>query len=139
LRPPSHILIMERRDFLLTGCRACAALLAVPVLASLESCATSRPLALEPAEGSSTLDVPLSAFATSTTVHVPTKRLTDPLLVVKEPDGTYRALVLKCPHKGGPVLLKGQELECAWHGSLFSLDGAVMKGPANSGLKTFPA
>ncbi len=133
-----HDPTMQRREFLLTGSRACAALLAVPAIASLEGCASSKALALDPAEGSSILDVPLSAFEKNGSARIATKRLEDPLLVVKEADGTYRALLLKCPHKGGPIERKGDGFECPWHHSTFDASGNVTKGPAKTGLKSFP-
>jgi hypothetical protein len=113
------------------------ALLAVPAIASLEGCAPSRALTLEPAEGTNTIDVPLSSFAKSNTVNVTTKRLTDPLLVVKSRRQLSRAAA-EVPAQGrtGQPQRRNAAMRLARQ-PLFA-DGAVTKGPANSGLKTFP-
>ncbi|MCB0791398.1 MAG: Rieske (2Fe-2S) protein [Flavobacteriales bacterium] len=130
---------MERRDFLLTGCRACVALAAIPALAALESCGSAKAITAEPAPGSNLLNIPLSDLAEQNAVRVNTKELGSDLLVVKEADGSYKALLLKCTHKGGPLKQEGQVLHCSWHGSEFDLEGKVTNGPATSPLKTFPA
>ena len=94
---------------------------------------------LEPPEGSNTLDVPTSNFAKSSYVVVKTKKVGDDLLVAKQPDGSYKALVKRCTHKGGPLSVDGSDLKCSWHGSRFSMSGAVVNGPAAAPLKTYPA
>lgn len=129
---------MQRRDFLLTGCKACGLLLALPAIGSLEGCASTKTLSLEPAAGSSTIDVPLSAFAEKNVVPVHTSKLADELLVVKLPSGEYRALLKKCTHKGGPLSLEGDGLKCGWHDSRFDLEGKPVSGPAKAALKSYP-
>ncbi|MFZ1688671.1 MAG: Rieske (2Fe-2S) protein [Flavobacteriales bacterium] len=130
---------MDRRKFILDSCRACAALAAIPAIATLEGCGGAKALMLEPPEGSNTLDVPTSNFAKSSYVVVKTKKVGDDLLVAKQPDGSYKALVKRCTHKGGPLSVDGSDLKCSWHGSRFSMSGAVVNGPAAAPLKTYPA
>jgi cytochrome b6-f complex iron-sulfur subunit len=52
------------------------------------------------------------------------------------------AVSLQCTHQGCTVALPtspGGQLFCPCHGSLFTLEGAVVRGPATSRLKTFAA
>ncbi|MEO8068809.1 MAG: Rieske (2Fe-2S) protein [Flavobacteriales bacterium] len=130
---------MDRRKFLLDSCRACAVMAAVPALAALESCGGAKALAIEPAAGSNTIDVPLSTFGNATYAVVKTQRVGDDLLIAKQADGSYKALVKRCTHKGGPLSVDGADLKCSWHGSRFSMAGTVVTGPASTPLKTYPA
>jgi nitrite reductase/ring-hydroxylating ferredoxin subunit len=123
---------MDRRNFLLNACQACAALALVPAIASLEGCATAKGTV---ADGM--LTVPLGSLKGDTTL-VKTKGLADNLLLVKRADGSYTALVLNCPHKHGPVKEEGAQLVCEWHGSRFDLEGKVLNGPAKADLKHYP-
>ena len=130
---------MDRRKFILDSCRACAALAAVPAIAALESCGGAKTLAIEPAAGSNIIDVPLSQFGSATYTVVKSKKVGDDLIIAKQPDGSYKALVKRCTHKGGPVNVDGADLKCSWHGSRFSMSGTVVNGPAAAPLKSYPA
>lgn len=64
-----------------------------------------------------------------------------PLLVVREADGTVRALADRCSHMAGP-LSRGKIVDgcvrCPWHGSVFRLsDGWNVGGPATSPQPVF--
>lgn len=85
------------------------------------------------------LDIPLSALDASGRTVVKAKGVDDKLLVVQRGDGSFIALALNCPHKNGPLKEKDGQLVCAWHGSAFSLEGELLKGPSRQGLKRFPA
>ncbi|MBV6406164.1 MAG: Rieske (2Fe-2S) protein [Flavobacteriales bacterium] len=130
---------MDRRHFLLAGCKACAALAAVPALASLESCSTGKSAAGSTALAveNGVLSVPVASLSNGVGM-ISAKGLDDKLYISKGADGTYKALVLHCPHKGGPVKPSGDKLICNWHGSVFDMDGKVTKGPAQEGLKVYP-
>ena len=45
---------------------------------------------------------------------------------------------MRCTHKGAELNQKGEELICPSHGSIFDMEGNVIKAPANKGLKSFP-
>lgn len=128
---------MERRDFLLNSCRACLGLLAVPAIASMESCSSSKGMG-GMTEANGTITLPIADIADKPGVTLHPKSIADPLLVAKQPDGSYVALVLKCPHKGGPLSVVGDQLDCDWHHSAFDMQGNVVKGPAKSGLTKYP-
>ncbi|MFZ0829655.1 MAG: Rieske 2Fe-2S domain-containing protein [Thermoplasmata archaeon] len=58
-------------------------------------------------------------------------------------DGELRAIVARCPHRGGPLEkgpVTGRTVTCPWHGSQFDLDtGQVVRGPAVTPVKSFAA
>jgi Rieske Fe-S protein len=45
-------------------------------------------------------------------------------------DGRITAFSLVCTHLGCTISLDGDKFACPCHGSVFSLDGSVIKGPA---------
>ncbi len=63
-----------------------------------------------------------------------------PILLVRDGD-TIHAVQNWCTHAGGPLNegdLAGDEVQCPWHGSRFSLrDGRPLQGPASMPLRTF--
>ncbi|WP_326544296.1 aromatic ring-hydroxylating oxygenase subunit alpha [Pseudorhodoferax sp.] len=66
--------------------------------------------------------------------HVATTIAGVPLLVLRQPDGTLRALHNVCRHRGGP-LVRGsgralRSLRCLYHGWTYGLDGALKSVPA---------
>jgi len=60
------------------------------------------------------------------------------VVLIRESTGV-RALQAECPHAGYVVITNGgPELLCPAHNSLFSVkNGAVLRGPANSALKSY--
>ena len=59
-----------------------------------------------------------------------------PVVVVQPAQGDIKAFSAVCPHQGCLVSsVEANEILCPCHGSLFSAqDGAVLAGPASSGL-----
>ena len=58
-------------------------------------------------------------------------------IVTRTGDSTVRAFSAICPHQGCAVTPKSGKLVCPCHGSEFAPDtGAVLEGPARSGLTT---
>ena len=57
-------------------------------------------------------------------------------------EGTFYAIDNTCTHRGGPLgegELKGDTVECPWHGAHFNVKtGAVTVPPAPSGVRSFP-
>ncbi len=59
----------------------------------------------------------------------------DSFLVVKQ-GNQYRALSNKCTHAGCKISNRqGDHLVCACHGSVYSITGQVLKGPATHSLQ----
>jgi nitrite reductase/ring-hydroxylating ferredoxin subunit len=63
------------------------------------------------------------------------------LLLIRDSDGSVRALTPHCTHKRHPLVYnpKTRTVECHGHGSRFSLDGKAVKGPARDPLRRFGA
>jgi len=125
---------MKRRDFILRSCQACAALAIIPA-ATLASCSGAKGLALTATNGM--VQVPVAQLDVSGNTMVKAKGAPDNFMVIKNTDGTYEAIGLKCPHKGGPVKMKGGQLVCSWHGSAFDTTGHVIKGPSKDDLPRY--
>jgi len=57
-------------------------------------------------------------------------------------DGRLCATHATCPHRQGPLhegTLDGSTVTCPWHGSQFDVcTGAVVRGPAQDPLETYP-
>lgn len=58
-------------------------------------------------------------------------------LLVAHTGGKLYALTAVCPHRKGTLAVKNGEFGCPRHGSLFSVDGKVVKGPAKKPLARF--
>jgi cytochrome b6-f complex iron-sulfur subunit len=55
------------------------------------------------------------------------------VFVVRDASGLY-ALTARCPHQGFTTRIEGTLFVCPRHGSQFSLEGAVLTGPATQPL-----
>lgn len=131
---------MDRRSFLHTGCLACAAGFIAPAL--LTSCASGRSI-VATLEGED-LTLPVSDFIDTKGrprpyVIATHEKLAQPIAVFHAEDGGYRALLMRCTHKGVELRVTGDRLECSAHGSVFASTGAVLEGPASSPLRVLPA
>lgn len=54
-----------------------------------------------------------------------------------EPDA-FAAVLLRCTHRGCTVQPAGDRLECPCHGSRYTTNGEVIKGPASRNLRPYP-
>ncbi len=63
----------------------------------------------------------------------------DTLIVVRTGDTTFEVTSAICTHKRCLVNWNGTVLRCPCHLSQFSLDGAVLNGPASTPLKAYVA
>lgn len=123
-----------RRAFIKSSCLHCAAILGAGLL--LESCGSSLPIFKTQAQNRQ-LRVPLQEFAPEKSmVVVRAKELEHDILVVKKEDH-YNALYLQCTHEGVGLSPTGKKIVCTAHGSVFDLDGNVLKEPALKPLKKF--
>ncbi|MGE4266750.1 MAG: ubiquinol-cytochrome c reductase iron-sulfur subunit [Deferribacterales bacterium] len=61
----------------------------------------------------------------------------DKQTAVMKLNGGITAMSLTCTHLGCTVALDGDKFACPCHGSVFSLDGEVIKGPAVKRLTVF--
>ena len=63
-----------------------------------------------------------------------------PILVVRLPDGEFRAVVAVCTHLGCIVQFSAERkrIECPCHRGVFALDGSNISGPPPRPLETLP-
>ena len=60
------------------------------------------------------------------------------LLIVRIGDGSYAAVSPVCTHLGCTVRKEPSFFRCPCHGSTYTLEGAVVRGPAEDPLERYP-
>jgi cytochrome b6-f complex iron-sulfur subunit len=67
------------------------------------------------------------------------KFLDRPAVLVRLPDGSYKALSAKCTHMGCTVQFESSKdfFLCECHGSEFNINGKVLRGPASRPLQEY--
>ena len=84
--------------------------------------------------------VPLLSFTEgSDRINVRDKRLEYDILLLKKPGNEFKAIYMKCTHYDNPLVASSTSIYCNSHGSQFDMDGKVMKEPASTNLKIYPA
>jgi Rieske Fe-S protein len=127
---------MDRRDFLKQSCIACIAAGAGVVAGSLSSCAT-LPVYKTAAE-SNKVTVPVSLFVQGDFQVIQPKGFYYNIGLLKEKNGTYTALLLRCTHADNQLTPTGNGYKCNLHGSTFDKEGHVTQGPAERPLTKYP-
>ena len=61
-----------------------------------------------------------------------------PLYVYRQDDGSFSAVSTRCMHRGCQVEPAAGHLVCPCHGSEYTNDGGVVKGPTQEPLRRFP-
>ena len=73
--------------------------------------------------------------------------LCEPVAIYRRPDGSYAALDDACPHRKLPLSMgrvRGDHLECGYHGLTFDCAGTCVKAPTNgsvpqdAGVRSYP-
>lgn len=126
----------SRRDFIKHSCKLCLGGLAMGWLSTqLSSCASLPVLKVENEKG--LLTIPVSSFTEKNNLLiVRNNKLEYDILLVKS-GNVYTALQMKCTHQDNPLTVNSSGLFCASHGSVFDLNGNVMKEPALQALKKY--
>ncbi len=125
--------INSRRKFLKDACGACAAGVGLLVLATeAESCKTATTAT---SSASNKISIPKSNFASTNSYVLNDKRLPNKVMVMKNADGSFKAISLKCTHLGVGLKEDSGGLSCPAHGSKFDMNGKVTHGPAKSPLR----
>ncbi len=133
---------MDRKEFLHRCGFACLGVLGVATIA--ESCAPAKTITAQMA--GQRLSIPLASFMREVKgvqqsqryVVVRNEKLNYPIVVYRQPDATYTALLLRCTHQSNELNVNGELLTCPAHGSEFNTRGEVVQGPASSKLRQFP-
>jgi Rieske Fe-S protein len=126
---------MERRQFIRTSCKLCIGIAGATVFAgALTSCS---PLPIyNTVYKDRQISVPLSEFQKTDFVIVRCSNINFDIAVIKEPDGGYKSMIMQCTHADNVVEFNGNEFTCSLHGSIFSREGFVKRGPAEKPLVT---
>lgn len=131
---------MKRRDFLMTGCKSCAAVGIGLMLGSsfLEACGTGKLSIAKATPVNGKVSFPVSDFENGNAKIVRINNYPFDVAIKKNADNTFLALVLMCTHAGHPLVKAGSAYYCTLHGSRFNGDGTVMNGPASKTLVHLP-
>lgn len=103
-----------------------------PLAVPLAGCAQAGKAPAQPAPSAGQV---LTAAAD---VPVGEARIVDGTLVTQPSPGVFKGFVARCTHAGCALAVKDGGIECPCHGSKFTIDGAVDRGPATEPLKTRP-
>jgi Rieske Fe-S protein len=91
-----------------------------------------------PAKTSGAPGAPTPAAVLTKTADVPVGSgvIVDGTVVTQPTAGVFKGFSTVCPHKGCDVSkIENGTIDCPCHGSKFSLDGAVVQGPAKGPLE----
>lgn len=103
---------------------------------AIAGCSGQGDKSAAPAEPSST-GKPAAAGVLATTAQVPVGSglIVDGVVVTQPLAGVFKGLSTVCTHAGCAVSsVADGKITCPCHGSVFGLDGAVLKGPATKPL-----
>jgi len=124
----------SRREFIKETGIVVSYCCSVGVLSGLEGCAAPR--YVNYVEKTNSLIVKKSEFLEDKYVLLNYDKYSKPIFLVKN-KRNYIALLLLCTHKACKVKPGGSILICPCHGSQFSYEGKVLKGPAEKDLFAF--
>jgi cytochrome b6-f complex iron-sulfur subunit len=125
---------MNRKDFIKGSCGVCMALSSGFVMSAiLSSCKTPLGV-IKTAAKDNIITIALTEFAKGDYKLIRVSNYNYDLAIQKKQDGTFETLVLECTHAGQPLTKTGNTYYCTLHGSQFSHEGKVMKGPADKDL-----
>lgn len=133
---------MNRKEFLHICGGACLGLTGFGLL--LQSCGTSEIFPSSVNEKVLSVDKALFEREKNGKINyrkyilVQPAELQNPLVIFRDGETKYTALLLKCTHQGNELSVSGNILTCAAHGSEFDSEGKVISGPASAPLKSFP-
>lgn len=124
---------MNRRKFLKQSCGACAAMSVGLLLGSslLESCASTGLSVLKVNPEGGKAIVPLKSFGEHNFQLLRVSNYNFDIALQKKEDGSFAAMLLMCTHAKHPLTKAGNGYYCTLHGSKFSGEGKVEKGPAS--------
>ncbi|MBA3648976.1 MAG: Rieske (2Fe-2S) protein [Chitinophagales bacterium] len=132
---------ITRRNFLKLSGTVGACACGIGAFSLIESCsttgksvATAKPNITETADQ---LFFPKSMVSEKGYMLIQSRRFKEPIFATLNTDGSYTAVRLLCTHKGCTLHPAQGKLLCPCHGSEFTVDGAVTKGPAKTDLEKY--
>jgi Rieske Fe-S protein len=130
---------IDRRKFIKNTCHTCGMVSLGMLFGSslLESgCKTTASLSIfKTAAHENQVEIPISAFENTNFKLVRVQNYDYDIGLRKNNDNTYLALWLMCTHAGQALNKSGDGYYCTLHGSRFSKNGDVVKGPASRPLE----
>lgn len=127
---------MDRKGFLKISCNTCLLGAAAMLLPNITGCSPAYSV-FKTAAAENKITVPLSLFEKNKIQFVRPKGWLYDIAVQQKEDGTYAALLMQCTHMDNQLVPAQNGFSCSLHGSRFSSDGEVVKGPAEISLKKF--
>jgi nitrite reductase/ring-hydroxylating ferredoxin subunit len=133
---------MDRKDFIKQCGFACLGAVSVSVLA--QSCVGTKQI--NASIKNNQLQVPLSSFIIAKRdgkpqykryVVVRNEQLNYPVVIYRNGENNYTALLLRCSHQYNELNVNGELLSCPAHGSEFDSKGNIINGPADTRLRSF--
>lgn len=123
---------LNRKDFLKFTCNAaCGVGLAVAMI-NVEGCSPFPVIKTKHEKGE--IKIPLLSLKAQKDILVRDLEL-DYDIMIKEKEGNYIVLVLKCTHQDWLLSPNAKGFNCSLHGSTFDNEGKVVNGPAALPLK----
>lgn len=129
-------MLIERRKFLESACRACLLVSAGFLISDLSACSPSAKVISLPITQNA-IRLPTTAFATEPAQILRPEGWFYDIAVRKTSEDQYEALLLECTHQQNQLMVIPNGFKCELHGSKFNLNGQVIKGPAERPLKKF--
>ncbi len=124
---------MLRRDFIKATCGLCATGL---LINSLSGCVPAEQV-FKGELNDRKIVVPENLFAKSTLVLIRVKKLQYDIALRQMPDNSYTAILLRCSHFANALDVTSKGFTCSLHGSTFTTEGHVKKGPAEKSLTSY--
>jgi Rieske Fe-S protein len=124
---------MNRRTFLVKGCALCTVATAGGAALLLQSCAP-LPTFEAPVERG-IVSVPVSALASTDRLLVNAVAYPYSIALVKNGADGMLALLLRCTHADTQLSIDARGYTCRMHGSKFTSQGNVSRGPAARDLE----
>lgn len=123
--------MIDRRTALKGAALACGACALSACGGGEEQVATAPPDPSVPGSLATLADIPVGGAVSATTAE------DEVVVLVRTAQDEVTAYSAVCPHQGCNVAPKGDRFECPCHGSRFTFDGEVEKGPARQPLSAF--
>lgn len=133
---------MTRKDFIVNTCTACLSVTAVGSL--LSSCGGTHYISGNIVTDGLTVNKSDFLISGKTNrayrsfIIVRNESLQYPVCIYRFSEHEYSALWMRCTHQGSELQASGDSLQCPAHGSEFNNRGAVVNGPADNNLRSFP-
>lgn len=122
---------MERRAFVKSGCKLCITGMVMMMLSPADVFAGKKnKLFKTQLNEQGQAEIPMALFEETNVQIVRVKELEYDIVLHKEQDENYTALLMKCTHFDNTLYITGEGMRCSLHGSEFDTQGNVLKGPA---------